>query len=26
MVRSIVLTRDPSNRAREFYLMRVWLE
>ena len=26
MVRSIVLTRDPSNRAREFYLMRIWLE
>jgi hypothetical protein len=26
MVRSIALTRDPSNRAREFFLMRVWLE
>jgi hypothetical protein len=26
IVRSIVLTRNPSNRAREFYLMRIWLE
>jgi len=26
IVDSIVLTRSPSNRAREFYLMRIWLE
>ena len=26
IVRSIVLSRNPSNRAREFYLMRIWLE
>jgi len=26
MVHSIVLTRSPSNRAQEFYLMRIWLE
>ena len=26
IVNSIVLTRNPSNRAREFYLMRIWLE
>ncbi len=26
IVRSIVLTRNPSNRASEFYLMRIWLE
>ena len=26
IVRSIVLTRNPSNRAGEFYLMRIWLE
>jgi len=25
-VRSIVLTRNPSNSAREFYLLRIWLE
>jgi hypothetical protein len=26
VVRSIVLARNPSNRAREFYLIRIWLE
>lgn len=26
IVNSIVLTRNPSNRAGEFYLMRMWLE
>jgi len=26
IVRSIVLTRNPSNRAEEFYVMRIWLQ
>jgi len=26
MIRSIVLTGDPANRARSFYVMRIWLE